>query len=85
MKVKTVIENRFEKAKSKKPINQLIIAILFLVQLIYNTIFPFALGVYFAQTKHLFFIILMIFPIFFSVRIKINKDNEIDFEIVRGI
>lgn len=85
MKIKTVIEKRFEKTQIKKPINKVIIIILLLVQLMFNTIFPFALGVYFALTKHIFFLVLMLFPLLFDIKIKITKNNNINFEITRGV
>lgn len=85
MKVKTVIENRFPKRKIKKNRSKILIALLLLVQTLFNTIFPFTLGVYFGITKHIFFLVLLLFPLFFEIRISIDKKNEINFEIVRGI
>jgi len=84
MKVKTVIENRFPKRKIKKKKNKAIIVLLMLSEIVFNSIFPFALGVYFGLTKHIFFLILFLFPLFFQLRISMNKRNEINFEIIRG-
>jgi hypothetical protein len=85
MKFKTVIQDRFPKKNIKFKRNKLIIALLIFSEVLFNTIFPFAMGVYFGMTKHIFFLVLFIFPLFFNIRIRIDKKNQINFEIVRGI
>jgi hypothetical protein len=85
MKVKTVIQDRFPKRKIKHKKSKIILALLLFSEVLFNTIFPFAVGVYFGLTKHIFFLILFMFPLFFNIRIKIDKNNQINFEIVRGL
>jgi len=82
MKVKTVIEDRFPKEKVDLE-QSLFIIVTLLVDTVFNTILPFAWGVYFAKTQNIIFLILFIFNMLF--RIKIYKEDDIaHIKIIRG-
>jgi len=84
MKFKTVIEDRFPKKVIKKKKNKLVIALLMFIQELFNTILPFTLGVYFGITRHIFFLILFLFPLLLEIRVTIDNKNNINLEIIRG-
>ena len=80
MKVETVIEPRISKRTKK---NKLIIALILSIDLFFNTMLPFAIGVYFGVTKNLLFLVIFIFLLLFHI--KIEYKDEIRIKIIRGL
>lgn len=81
MKLKTVMTNKIPK-KLKKT-EAIMLSFFFAMQILFNTIFPFTLGVLFANTKNIF--ILPILILFITINIKVeHKENGINVEIVKN-
>lgn len=85
MKFKTVVRMPEEEEKPVEFIFKLLMAFFLLWDVVINTIFPFLIGYFFAITKNLIFLTVLIFMIFFNIKIRLTKDGEIDIKIIRTI
>ncbi len=83
VKIETKIENRFPEKKLTK-FHLLVFIGFTLLEVIFNTLLPFAYGFYFVKTGNLAFAVLILVHIFINVRIKIDE-GEVELKFMRGL
>lgn len=81
MKVQTVLLSKIPKKIPKRSMWVMILALL--IELVFNNLLPFMLGVYFAMTQNVIFFGIFIFMLLFNVKIDFTKD-KMEIKIIRG-
>ena len=81
MKIKTVIERR---VPNRAPENKLLYAVLMTMDTFFNVLLPFTLGLLFATTKSLLYILVLLAFLFVRLNFDI-KGKKIVLKIVRGL
>lgn len=69
--------------KETKPSDKLFIIICAIANLIISTLFPFILGFYFAITKNVLWLLLLVPSIILNIRI-VYEEGELNVKIIRG-
>lgn len=83
MKFKTVIEKRPEIRRRKVKKSRLIMAVVIMVNVIFDTLLPFSLGVYFGLTKQMLYFFLFFILLFINIRLDYSGDI-VKLTIIRG-
>jgi hypothetical protein len=81
--VRTIIEDRFPKTKLGK-FDKVIFVLTQVGEISFNTLLPFVLGFYLADTKSLWFLLMLTINVLFNIRIT-NYKGKIEIKIVRGV